>query len=815
MHILVTNDDGPPATSSSPYVHSLVRALQKAGHTVSVILPASQRSWIGKAHMIGQTVKPKYYRPPPVFDPRLEAPQHQGSTHSRPAKSKDVEEWILADGTPASCAQLGLYHFFNDKGPVDLVVSGPNYGRNTTAVFGLSSGTLGAALEAAVCRRKAIALSYAFFKGKHDPHYPSFIEQASEHSVKVIEKLYAQWPTDKSVDLYTVNVPLMDGVGKKKVMFAEMLQNYWAEGHACFQEVEGSIGDEEEEEMKIREAEVRSEDRAAENVEEDSRYPHRHFKWAPQQMIENVNHSITEGRQGSDGWVVMQEMTSVTPMKANFWHAATHLHGTELTLDTIEPESSQPSSEIALPHRSKDHFHALIDYEDPYVQPLILSAFKKAFPPESYTMLSPPKGSETEQSEISLAKLLPFLDTRVLQISPYEAIDWEFVSEHESTCLVNSYMLRKALIRKHYLGSTVENWVAKRPDSVLKTHVKRGEAFELDYAEFLDDALVEAFDLRASLERNEECDDQRPEQENNKEWWILKPGMSDRGQGIRLFSTMEELQEIFDEWEAERPDSDDEDEDADENVEGSQTHGNNEEGGDYITTSHLRHFVAQPYIHPPLLLPSSNNRKFHIRTYVLCVGSLDVYVYREMLALFAGKPYVAPWEQGGDDLEGHLTNTCLQRSVSDGTVRKFWDLELPSSSSPSSVAELPSKEHIFDQICAVTGEVFEAAARGMMMHFQPLPNGFEVYGLDFLVDAAGTPWLLEVNAFPDFKQTGDELQGLVAQLWEGVMGVAARRFFGRAEGERGSGAADTDRKEEEASGLVHVRNVDLGRRWGS
>jgi tubulin--tyrosine ligase len=45
---------------------------------------------------------------------------------------------------------------------VDLVLSGPNFGRNTTAIFALSSGTIGGALEGAVCGKKAIALSYAF-----------------------------------------------------------------------------------------------------------------------------------------------------------------------------------------------------------------------------------------------------------------------------------------------------------------------------------------------------------------------------------------------------------------------------------------------------------------------------------------------------------------------------------------------------------------------------------------------------------------------------------------------------------------------------
>merc|ERR1712000_456863 len=61
MHILVVNDDGPPSNQSSPYVHSLVKSLQEAGHIVSVVLPHTQRSWIGKAHIIGQTVKPTYF----------------------------------------------------------------------------------------------------------------------------------------------------------------------------------------------------------------------------------------------------------------------------------------------------------------------------------------------------------------------------------------------------------------------------------------------------------------------------------------------------------------------------------------------------------------------------------------------------------------------------------------------------------------------------------------------------------------------------------------------------------------------------------
>ncbi|KAI0537383.1 survival protein sure-like phosphatase/nucleotidase [Xylaria digitata] len=798
MHILVTNDDGPPGPAS-PYVHSLVRALQKAGHIVSVCLPDTQRSWIGKAHMIGRTVKPVYYRPPLTYNTEDDITP-QGTTHRLPSRGRDaVEEWVLVDGTPASCAQIGLHHVFRERGPIDLVVSGPNFGRNSTALFALSSGTLGAALEAAVCRRRAIALSYAHFKDRQNPKDSAVIEEATRHSVRVIEALAAQWPTDGSVDLYTVNVALLPGLESRRTIFTPMLQNYWGDGGTCFTEVEGSVGDEDEEEESIRGHERSGKSQAtngttADGDSEDDQNQgliHRHFKWKPR--FEDVYRSVEEAPPGNDGWAVKEGHTSVTPMKANFWQAASHLHGKELNLKmhkSIEekPSPSLVTSESTLVLCPKDHFHALVAYEDAYVRPLIVSALEALFPPESFTVLSKPPDAVKDDA-ISLATLLPNPEANVLQITPYEAIDWDFVAAHPETCLVNSYMLRKALIRKHYLVATVEQWVAKRPQSVLKDHVKHSEAFEVDYAEFLDDALVEAFDLRASLERNETLLEGGGEGKGTAkgiEWWILKPGMSDRGQGIRLFCTMAQLQDIFDGWEAERPESDDEGEDE----------------GDYIATSQLRHFVAQPYIDPPLLLPG-DDRKFHIRTYVACVGSLDVYVYRRMLALFAGKPYVPPKyasstdpDAAGDiDLEAHLTNTCLQRSVAENTVQPFWDL--PLSSLPAS-AGADAKEHVFGQICEITGEVFEAAARTMQMHFRPLGNAFEIFGLDFLVEAAGEVYLLEVNAFPDFRQTGDELKDIVARLWAEVLGRAVGGFFGG--GHAGAGHEE----------LVLVRSVDLG-----
>lgn len=377
---------------------------------------------------------------------------------------------------------------------------------------------------------------------------------------------------------------------------------------------------------------------------------------------------------------------------------------------------------------------------------------------------------------ISSLSELPSPEARVLQFTAYESLDFEHAMQHPQTSLVCAYVIRKALIRKHYLSNTVSTWLVKHPDSILAKHFKPCVHFELDYAEFLDEALVDAWDLNESMAKNE----QRTSAQD-KTWWILKPGMSDGGNGIRLFSSMEELQTIFEEWEDAIPDEEEDDdvEDGDDASVNPESNDHGASGDGNAMTSQLRHFIAQPYIDPPLLLEVYGNRKFHIRAYVLAVGALTVYVYKEMLALFASKPYQSPANAEDPevlDLAQHLTNTCFQEEATkDSSVHRFWTLESPGMRSGW-------KEDIFRQICGITGEIFEAAAREQMVHFQTIPNGFEIFGVDFLVDRDANVWLLELNAYPDFKQTGQELQeAVVGGLFKEVIDVAVAPFFGHHE----------------------------------
>ena len=129
MNILLTNDDG----IDSPTLVPLARALGSCG-AVRVVVPASERSWIGKAITRFDVV-------------------HAGTT------VRDGVPMHAVGGTPADCVNLGVHTLAPER--PDLVVSGINLGLNFGLAFVLSSGTVGGALEAWIAGVPAIAFSMA------------------------------------------------------------------------------------------------------------------------------------------------------------------------------------------------------------------------------------------------------------------------------------------------------------------------------------------------------------------------------------------------------------------------------------------------------------------------------------------------------------------------------------------------------------------------------------------------------------------------------------------------------------------------------
>jgi len=106
----------------------------------------------------------------------------------------------------------------------------------------------------------------------------------------------------------------------------------------------------------------------------------------------------------------------------------------------------------------------------------------------------------------------------------------------------------QALIRKSYLCTTISHHLSKNPNSILSKAVPKTYPFQITHADELDELFYDELYELDQFFQNEA-----------KKWWILKPAMADKGQGIRLFDSKEVLQDILESFEHE---SDDEEEDA-------------------------------------------------------------------------------------------------------------------------------------------------------------------------------------------------------------------------------------------------------------
>ncbi|MCO5565476.1 hypothetical protein L7F22_019149 [Adiantum nelumboides] len=259
--------------------------------------------------------------------------------------------------------------------------------------------------------------------------------------------------------------------------------------------------------------------------------------------------------------------------------------------------------------------------------------------------------------------------------------------------------------------------------------------------------------------------------------------MADQGMGIRLFNSVESLEAIFEEFEEESDEEEDEEEGATVAQNSSST---------AVVISQVRQFVIQEYLENPFVIQAptlENFHKFHIRAYVLAQGSLRVFLYDEMLALFAPKAYSDPEQNDDDeiDLSAHLTNTSRQDDEqSQRTVHLLSDLE-GSKIGPGTSSTILTADHL-NAIrlgsAATIAEAFEACTKAGRIHFQPWPNAWEIFGVDLMVtvpNASHTQsissddlrvWLLEINAQPDFAKSGPRLQEKIDRLFERALEIA-------------------------------------------
>ncbi|HYG39401.1 MAG TPA: 5'/3'-nucleotidase SurE [Cytophagales bacterium] len=152
--ILVSNDDG----ITSKGIRTLVEVMSEIGDVV-VVAPNSPQSGMGHAITVGNTLR---LDPSTIFE---------GITSYE------------CSGTPADCVKLAKHQVLKDRNP-DLVVSGINHGSNTS-ISVLYSGTMSAAIEAAIEDLPAIAFSLCDYSATADfSHTREYIKKIALQVLK-------------------------------------------------------------------------------------------------------------------------------------------------------------------------------------------------------------------------------------------------------------------------------------------------------------------------------------------------------------------------------------------------------------------------------------------------------------------------------------------------------------------------------------------------------------------------------------------------------------------------------------------------------
>lgn len=399
-----------------------------------------------------------------------------------------------------------------------------------------------------------------------------------------------------------------------------------------------------------------------------------------------------------------QQLTALVRIESSYTH---NLYLRCLQRRTSHWKLNDTIPTPALPSRDKDSTSDEDDDDDELLDDNAASA-------RSYWSQLASNNKEEEEAEED-CDTEPW-QTINLQIDEFERLAFsKAMNTSVTNFLLNGYPVRKGLIRKSQLFYLLQKYATKRPNSILHSTLPPTYLLEISDLEYLEESLNECYELRDMIV--------------GEEIYIMKPSVVDKAQGIYIITNQEQqLLPILEE---------------------------NED---------IKEWCIQQYIQDPYLY---NNRKFHIRVYVLCVGNLQVYVYNQMLCL------IATTEYSNSNFENkyiHITNTCVNQESNE--FNEDEQVKLLSEVFDSTT----DLQHIQSQINTTIQQTFECL-HTEPTYYVPLHNAYELYGFDFLVDSEMNVKLLECNASPDLAQTLDRLEYVIEDLLECTFELAVDKFF--------------------------------------
>ncbi|XP_017857240.1 PREDICTED: tubulin glycylase 3B [Drosophila arizonae] len=195
--------------------------------------------------------------------------------------------------------------------------------------------------------------------------------------------------------------------------------------------------------------------------------------------------------------------------------------------------------------------------------------------------------------------------------------------------------------------------------------------------------------------------------------WILKPGYQSRGIGIVIRSSLDDILQ-------------------------------------WTSNNQNRKYIVQKYIERPYLIYRT---KFDIRQYMLLTISdtqVTIWTYRDCYLRFSSQEFTM------DDLREsiHLTNNSVQKRYKNKVNR---DARLPKNNMWSldqfkcHLRHVGAPDGTWQKIYNGFKQNLVAVVLASLDETELVPNAFELYGCDFMIDEHFNPILIEINSTPDLS----------------------------------------------------------------
>lgn len=246
---------------------------------------------------------------------------------------------------------------------------------------------------------------------------------------------------------------------------------------------------------------------------------------------------------------------------------------------------------------------------------------------------------------------------------------------------------------------------------------------------------------------------------HEKNLWILKPSWCDRGKGVEIFKTLDELGKFLQMYTSGYNMS--------EYMNMNYTDDDNispalKEGGmmEQSQKTIFPKFVIQKYMEQPALF---QGLKFDIRSHALLTQEKELYIFRDSYVRLCSLPY---------DLEkqnyfAHLCNTAVNQksdsfgtlaaanTISIGQLAQFFDEKEAGTDFLRRIGGF--EKYFFEEIKKLVKTAFDSVLkRANLLNPDKIPNSFELFGFDIMVDQSYKCWLIEVNYIPGLTDDGSD-----------------------------------------------------------